>query len=135
MLRLHEYFDGVRTSGEAHGRLRSALEILVLLNILRYFAEHRPEYFANCAFVLDGPLAVFGSPASILGSIRKEFRRLNDISIEATGSDIAVFGIEKAGAFMGHWEQIDLSEIKGPRTNYKKRHGAFTWRRLHSEKY
>ena len=119
MLRLHEYFDGVRSSGEAHGRLRSALEILVLLNILRYFANHSPKYFADCAFVLDGPLAVFGTPASILTPIRKELRRLNDISRKATGKDIAVFGIEKTGAFMEHWEQIDWNETKGPRTNYK----------------
>ena len=118
MLRLHEYFDGVRTSGEAHGRLRSTLEILVLLNILRYFAKRRPMSFADCAFVLDGPLAVFGTPASILRPIRAEFLRLNAIARKETGNDIAVFGIEKTGAFFDHWEQIDWNETKGPRTQY-----------------
>jgi len=118
MLRLHEYFDGVSSSGEAHGRLRAALEILVLLNILRYFAKRSPKYFAECAFVLDGPLAVFGAPASILQPIRAELVRLNGIARKATGSDIVLFGIEKTGAFMEHWEQIDWDEEKGPRACY-----------------
>ena len=118
ILRLHEYFDGVRSSGEAHGRLRSAIEILVLLNILRFFAKNRPAYFRDCAFVLDGPLAIFGAPASILRPIREEFVRLNDIARQATGNDIAVFGIEKSGGFFDHWEQIDHDDKKGPRAHY-----------------
>jgi len=120
MLRLHEYFDDVRSGREAHGRLRSVLEILVLLNILRYFAEHHPALFSDCAFVLDGPLAIFGTPASILRPIREEFKRLNNIAREATGGkDIAVFGIEKTGAFVEHWEQIDHDDEVGRRTRYK----------------
>ena len=59
MLRLHEYFDGVRTGGEALGRLRSVMEILILLNILRFFIKYSPTYLDTCAFVLDGPLAIF----------------------------------------------------------------------------
>jgi len=118
VLRLHEYFDGVSSSGDAHARLRAALEILVLLNILRYFAQYCPKHFAECAFALDGPLAVFGAPASILGPIRAELVRLNGVARKTTGNDIAVFGIEKSGAFMEHWEQIDWDEEKGPRTCY-----------------
>lgn len=118
ILRLHEYFDGVRSSEEAHSRLRSVLEILVLLNILRFFAEKEPRYFADCIFVLDGPLAIFGTPASILRPIRKELKRLNKIARHAINDDIAIFGVEKTGAFLEHLEQIDYNNEKGPRTNY-----------------
>ena len=119
VLRLHEYFDDVRSSGDAHGRLRSVLEIITLLNILRFFEKNRPEYLADCAFVLDGPLAVFGTPASILRPIRKELLRLNETAKQKNGGkDIVLFGVEKTGMFCEHWEQIDWDDQAGYRTRY-----------------
>lgn len=118
ILRLHEYFDGIRTGGEALGRLRSVLEILVLLNILRFFVKKYPAYLDSCAFVLDGPLAVFGTPASILRPIREELQRLNDEARKANGTDIVVFGIEKTGRFKEHWEQIDWQDKVGPSSRF-----------------
>ena len=120
LLRLHEYFDEVRTGGEALGRLRSVLEILILLNILRFFEQKLPEYLENCAFVLDGPLAIFGTPASILRPIRREFRRLNDCARIANGQDLVVFGVEKTGRFKEHWERIDYQEGIGPRSRFSE---------------
>lgn len=118
LLRLHEYFDGIRTGGEALGRLRSVLEILILLNILRFFVEKHPAYLDTCAFVLDGPLAVFGTPASILRPIREELRRLNHKARQANGTDIVVFGIEKTGRFKEHWEEIDWQDQMGPGSRF-----------------
>ncbi|MDD9851227.1 MAG: DNA double-strand break repair nuclease NurA [Gammaproteobacteria bacterium] len=118
ILRLHEYFDGISASGEAHGRLRAVLEILVLLNILRFFAKKCPAYLKDCAFVLDGPLAVFGTPASMLRPIQKELLRLNTIARQSNGTDIVLFGIQKTGMFVEHWEQIDWDDDKGPRTRF-----------------
>lgn len=118
LLRLHEYFDGIRTGGEAVGRLRSVLEILILLNILRFFVEEHPAYLDTCAFVLDGPLAIFGTPASILRPIREELRRLNHKARQANGNDIVVFGIEKTGRFKEHWEEIDWQDQIGPKSRF-----------------
>ncbi len=117
-LRLHQYFQDIGGSGEAHGRLRDVLELLVLLNILRFFAEKEPAYLADCAFVLDGPLAVFGAPASILRSVRNEFVRLNEKARSFNKQDIVVFGIEKSGRFFEHWEEIDWDDEKGPRRRF-----------------
>ena len=118
MLRLHEYFDGVRTGGEALGRLRSVMEILVLLNILRFFIKYSPAYLDTCAFVLDGPLAIFGTPASILRPIREELNRLNKEARRINGKDIVVFGIEKTGQFKEHWEQLDWKDGVGPGSRF-----------------
>lgn len=117
-LRLHEPFNEAHSSQEAHGRLRNTLEIFVLLNILRFFAKNCPQYFADCLFVLDGPLAIFGAPASILRPVRKELMRLNQKSQEVTGQDIALIGVEKTGILSRHWEQVDFDEEKGPRSRY-----------------
>ncbi len=118
ILRLHEYFDGAHTGGEALGRLRSVLEILILLNILRFFVKKSPTYLGGCAFVLDGPLAIFGTPASILRPIREELKRLNEEARNINGKDIVVFGIEKTGRFREHWEQLDWQDRVGPSSRF-----------------
>ena len=119
ILRLHEYFDGVRTGKEALGRLRSVLEILILLNILRFFVEKFPKYLEDCAFVLDGPLAIFGTPASILRPVREELKRLNREARKDNGTDIVVFGVEKTGRFKEHWEQLDWQDGVGPGSRFR----------------
>ena len=118
ILRLHEYYDGITSSGEVHGRFRSAVEVLVLLNILRFFAQNSPQYLADSVFVMDGPLAVFGTPASLLRPIRDELIKINDMCREKTGKDIALFGVEKGGILYEHWEHIDHDEKRGPRMRY-----------------
>ena len=118
ILRLHEYFDGVSSGGEALGRLRSVLEILILLNILRFFVNKSPSYLDSCAFVLDGPLAIFGTPASILRPIREELKRINTEARKANGTDIVLFGVEKTGRFKEHWEQLDWQEEIGPASRF-----------------
>ena len=118
VLRLHEYYDGITSCGEVHGRFRAAVEILVLLNILRLFVKRWPKLLADFVFVLDGPLSVAGSPASLLFPIRQELLRLNELCRKATGKDIALFGVEKSGMLCEHWKQIDHDEERGPRVHY-----------------
>ena len=118
VLRLHEYFSDASSSGEAHGRLRSAIEVIVLLNLLRFFAGKCPKYLADCLFILDGPLAIFGTPASILRPIRDELLRINAIARQVNGRDVALVGIEKSGILYQHWEQLDFNAEEGPRTRF-----------------
>ena len=118
-LRLHEYFaNDVRGEGEALGRLRSVLEILTLFNILRFFVQKSPAYLKSCAFVLDGPLALFGTPASILRPIRAELLRLNAAARRHNGADIALFGIEKTGRFREHLTNLDWRDKEGPGSRF-----------------
>ena len=50
---------------ECHSRFRDVLEILALMNILRYLVKSKEgrDAIANTAFILDGPLAAFGTIA------------------------------------------------------------------------
>ena len=86
--------------------------------ILRFFVEKSPEYLESCAFILDGPLAIFGAPASILHPIREELKRLNSKAREINGTDIVVFGVEKTGRFKEHWEQLDWQDREGPGSRF-----------------
>ena len=71
--RFHERFNELGSNGEVHGEVRHVLEVLSLVNILRFFErDDRIHYLKDCAFVLDGPLAVFGQPAWIAPYVRRE---------------------------------------------------------------
>lgn len=118
-LRLHERFNEVGSNGEVHGEVRHILEVLVLLNILRFFAtDERAHFLRDCAFVLDGPLAIFGQPAWLTPYVRKEIRRINDVARRVNGTDVVLLGIEKSGQFVAHFEDLDWSTEKGPRGQF-----------------
>lgn len=115
-LRLDERFNEIGSNGEVHGEFRHLLEVLVLLNILRYFARpDRVRYLRDTAFVLDGPLAMFGHTAWLTPYIRDELDRINLLLKQETEHDLALFGFEKSGRFYDHFEDIDWSDVRGPR--------------------
>ena len=84
-LRIHEQFEENRRPTECHSRARDMLEVLALVNSLRYLSssDRGLRAIANTAFVMDGPLAVFGTAAVLAQAVRKELQviqaKLNDI--------------------------------------------------------
>jgi hypothetical protein len=117
--RFIERFSEVSSNGEAHGSVRHVLEVVSFVNFLRFFAARteRLHYLRDNVFVLDGPLAVFGTPAWLAPLIRTELTRINDIC-QASGFNLAVFGFEKSGAFVDHFERLDFCPERGPRSYY-----------------
>jgi hypothetical protein len=117
--RFSERFSEVSTNGEAHGEVRHLVEVLSLINILRYFAKDDTTlgYLRDNVFILDGPLALFGHPAWLAPYVRRELHRINDLCL-AKGFELALFGFEKSGAFVEHFEQLDHTADRGPRSKY-----------------
>jgi hypothetical protein len=111
-LRVYERMVPSGTNGETYGEIRQVVERLWLVNILRNLeAKGLLSSMRRFAFVLDGPLAVFGHPAWLSQAIYRELCRLNALVRQATkGQDILLIGIEKSGAFVGHLAQLDISE-------------------------
>ena len=62
---------------------------------------------------MTGPLAVFGLAAWLSAAIQSELQRLNRIALEASGEALLLFGLEKSGLFVDHFEAADLSETPG----------------------
>lgn len=115
-LRLHERFSDVESSEQAFTGFRQVIEQLALLNIMRYFEQREQfEVFQGTAFVLDGPLAIFGMPAWLQGPIQKEVERLHKRILEVNGQGLLLMGVEKSGLFMDHFERIDWAQEDGPR--------------------
>lgn len=114
-LRLQERFEELGANGEVFGSVRQVLETLVLLNILRFFERTDPSFFRTTAFVLDGPLAVFGLPAWMKPYVEQEITRLNAKTRQRTGTDLLLFGVEKSGHFLEHLKALDWQEGPGRR--------------------
>jgi hypothetical protein len=115
-LRIHEGFQDFGSNGEAYGELMQVWERVLLVHLLRCL--ERRGWLADAsrmAFVLDGPLAVFGHPAWLSASISAELKRLNAASRAGGGEEFLILGIEKSGAFVAHFSDIDVMEDPGKR--------------------
>ena len=113
-LRINEGFRDFGTNVEAFGEVMQVWERVLLIHLLRCL--ERRGWLGNAhrlAFLLDGPLAVFGHPAWLSAAIRDELKRLNAIVRAQTGSDLLILGIEKSGTFVTHLQEIDETEIPG----------------------
>ena len=109
-LRIHEQFLDHRPASECHARFRDALELLALVNAVRYLAssERGRSCLGRTAFVLDGPLAAFGTVAVLAAAIHKEFRRIQDLLDETSASSsLLVMSGVKSGPFVDHAAEID----------------------------
>jgi hypothetical protein len=111
-LRMHERFHPDGSNAAIYTEIMQVLERLWLIHILRGFeAQGYLRLLKNFAFVLDGPLAVFGQPAWLSQSIKSELKRINEAAKPYTdGHDMLVVGIEKSGAFATHFEQLVLTK-------------------------
>jgi hypothetical protein len=113
-LRIHERFSDVGTNGEAFGLVSEVWGKLLLVHLLRCF-ERRGwlDRLGQLAFVLDGPLGVFGPPAWLSAAISAELKRINGLYRAKAGTDLLVLGIEKTGMFVTHFDEIDQTEQAG----------------------
>jgi hypothetical protein len=92
------------------------IERLLVIHFLRCFERREIlQRLKSLAFFIDGPLAVFGPPAWLSAAISKELKRLNQPVQASTGQDLLILGIEKTGAFVQHFAEIDQTETPGKR--------------------
>ena len=115
-LRAHERFEENGPSEQAFTAVREVIEHLTLVNILRYFERTNSlGVFRDTAFIMDGPLAVFGMPSWLKYHIEPEIARLHRKAQEQGDPGILLVGIEKSGQFLDHLSELDWIEKEGPR--------------------
>jgi hypothetical protein len=110
-LRIHENFRDMGTNGEAFGEVRQIWEHILFVHVLRLFEKKQLlGRMDRMAFVMDGPLAIFGDPAWLSAAISRELKRLNGVVRAATNRDLLILGIEKTGTFVMHFDEIDKAD-------------------------
>ncbi|MEH1165498.1 DNA double-strand break repair nuclease NurA [Micromonospora sp. CPCC 205539] len=108
-LRVHEGFRDDSSNGEVLGEVMQVWERLLLVHLLRCFESRGMlSKVEKIAFIIDGPLAIFGHPAWLSAAISTELKRLNAKVAQGGGSDLLIIGIEKGGTFVEHFADIDI---------------------------
>ena len=111
-LRLHELMNDSTSNADMFTQTMATLEKLWFVHILRSFEQNQwLSILHKIAFVLDGPLAVFGTSSWLARFISEEIKRINIKQKEVSGQDqdLIILGVEKTGAFVNHFESIDTS--------------------------
>lgn len=106
-LRIHESMVSDGSNSTIYTETMQVLERLYLINILRWMEKYAPSMMGDVAFVMDGPLAIFGHPAWLSQAIIIELERLNKAAKAITGQDILLVGVEKTGTFVEHFDRVD----------------------------
>ena len=115
-LRMHERFHNHGPCEQAFTAFRMVTEHLLMVNIIRYFRQKLPAHsFDSTAFVMDGPLAIFGMPAWLKDHVQSEVARIHNDLTEAGRPGLLLMGIEKTGQFTAHLEELDWRETEGQR--------------------
>ncbi|WP_420148639.1 hypothetical protein [Spirosoma sp.] len=101
-LRLHEGISDFGNNTSAITRMMNAVEHLLLSAFILELLEANPVALSKIAFVMDGPLALFGEPAKlhprIMTLIDNANSRLTSLGLEP----LLVMGLQKTGNVMDH---------------------------------
>lgn len=109
-------------NGAMYAEISQVIEHLWLLNILRSIERNGwITSFKRMAFVMDGPLAIFGHPAWLSQAIIYELGRLNAEARRVNGEDLLILGVEKSGLFMSHFERIAVDPERKDEDYFPKR--------------
>lgn len=108
-LRIHEGMQPAGSNGAMFAEIMQVWERIWTIHILRTLeAKGWLSILRRLAFVLDGPLAVFGHPAWLSQAIYEEIKRINKTVRKATrGQDILLIGVEKTGIFVEHLANLN----------------------------
>jgi len=105
-LRIHEEVRDLNTNMTALGRLRDVLEHIIMLCYLNYLFERQPRVLSSVAFIMDGPLALFGPQAPLKRAIVSYLRFVARELRQGNYRPPVIVGIEKGGQFAEHAAQI-----------------------------
>ncbi|UCM88862.1 hypothetical protein [Streptomyces marincola] len=112
VLRIHEEVGEEGTNQSALGRLMSVIELLVLVGLATLLWEQsRQKALPATLFIVDGPLAVFGTPAKLRGRALEYFQAMGST---APGKAPYICGIEKSGTLVDYARQLARHGILEP---------------------
>jgi hypothetical protein len=101
-LRLHEGISDFGDNASAMTRMMNAVEHLMLAGFIVQVLRAQPQALSEIAFILDGPLAVFGEPAKLSQRMQALIHRANDRLAALDLPPMLVVGLQKTGGLMDH---------------------------------
>ncbi len=114
-LRVHEEVQDLQPNLAPLNRIMSCLEHLYMIGYLEFLLNRRPDILKSTAFIIDGPLAIFGPQAWIHRAILNFLNKYVFKSLKEKNFDFPlILGVEKSGTFAEHAEVI--SKFLRPQT-------------------
>jgi hypothetical protein len=108
-LRVHEEISEEHPNITALGRLMTVLEHITMVGYLHFLFQRQPRVLGTVAFVIDGPLALFGPQAWLHTPILAFIHDLRSkLEAQHLGPPVLV-GLEKTGQFAEHAAAIGES--------------------------
>jgi hypothetical protein len=101
-LRIHEQISDHGDNASAMTRFMNAVEHLQLATLVKTLADHDLESLSQTAFMVDGPLALFGQPAKFHSSIQAFYNGIFDRCIAKSFAPPLIIGLQKDGMVMEH---------------------------------
>ena len=102
-LRLNEAVDLEFGNNTILTRLAQVSEQLININAIDSLLKHRSyNILSKTAFIIDGPLAIYGEPAKLNKSILKYLHNISKL----IDKEIIYFGILKTGAAKDHFNLL-----------------------------
>ncbi|MDX1916247.1 MAG: hypothetical protein SFU55_11745 [Methylophilus sp.] len=101
-LRIHEQITDYGDCSAAITRFMNVAEHLILATFIRMLAHYQPKTLSKMAFIVDGPLAIFGQPASVHARLMSLYYRIStDLNNQGLLPPI-IIGLQKDGQVMEH---------------------------------
>lgn len=101
-LRLHEGISDFGDNSSAMTRMMNAVEHLLLGAFVQQVYDVNPGALSDIAFVLDGPMALFGEPAKLSFRMQKLIHTVNQKLDQLGLPNMLVIGLQKTGGVMDH---------------------------------
>jgi len=99
-LRIHEEVAEEGTNQTALGRLMNVIELLVLTGLVTLlWDQSRHEILQSTLFMLDGPMAMYGTPAKLRGRALEYFQHMTSATL---GTAPYLCGVEKTGTVVDY---------------------------------
>jgi hypothetical protein len=106
-LRTHERVNANQSNETAISAVMNVLEHLTMCAYLGYLSEVSPERLSRTGFVMDGPLAIFDTPAWLHEPILDTINEIYESQRSEGYTPPIICGIEKSGSFRDHAENIE----------------------------
>lgn len=111
LLHFHEGFSNSGSNDGLYTQVMSFFEKVIFINLLHNIKDFFPSHdnngeplenpvFRDCAFVLDGPLAIYNYASWFATAIADELISMGD-------DNLLVIGVEKSGHFVEHLKNLD----------------------------
>lgn len=116
LLRIHEEVSDEGSNGAALGRLLNVLELLVLVGLVSLIWREARDRIREWLFIVDGPLAMFGTPAKLQFQAQRFFQSMHWPDAEDPGQVIRphICGVEKSGPLIDYARQLSRHDVLQP---------------------